>query len=434
MSATPLPPTARLKWLFFVLNSYFASVEQQDSPHLRGRPVAVVPSPTDSTSAIAASYEAKAYGIRTGTKIYEAKRLCPDLICVLARHGVYVDYHHRILAEVERHIPIDKVCSIDEAACRLLNGEQSPEAATAIAQQIKQGLHDNVGAYVKCSIGIAQNMFLAKTATDMKKPDGLVILPPNEYAHQLFALELSDLCGIGRNILRRLNQAGIASVEQLWHASPKQARHIWGSVAGETFWYRLHGYDIADLPTQKRLVGHSRVLDPIHRSSDAAYPIVQQLTVKACTRLRRYGLHARRFSLHVGVQGPRTYAPQTLAPKPPRISWGQEISFAPTQDNETVLRALRGFWRQMQQETQRANLMKVAVTLSDLCEGQHITPDLFDMPKKAEDLRLSAAIDQLNARYGGAAVNLGSLPKTSAGHVGTKIAFSRIPEREEFLS
>src|SRR5579871_2157339 len=90
------------RWLYIDFNSYFASVEQQLQPRLRGKPVAVVPVATDSTCAIAASYEAKAYGVKTGTPIYEAKKMCPGLICVLAQHERYVDYHHRILDEVNQ--------------------------------------------------------------------------------------------------------------------------------------------------------------------------------------------------------------------------------------------------------------------------------------------------------------------------------------------
>ena len=86
-----------LKWLFVDLNSYFASVEQNENPSLRGKPVAVVPMPTEHTCAIAASYEAKAYGVKTGTIIRDARNMCPNLICVPARHDVYVRYHNRIL-------------------------------------------------------------------------------------------------------------------------------------------------------------------------------------------------------------------------------------------------------------------------------------------------------------------------------------------------
>src|SRR5476651_2474819 len=100
---------------------------------LRGKPVAVVPVMTDATSAIAASYEAKAFGIKTGTPIWEAKKKCPALICVLAQHEKYVEYHHRIIDEVNNHIPVTAVCSIDEVACWLMDNEVAPERATEIA-------------------------------------------------------------------------------------------------------------------------------------------------------------------------------------------------------------------------------------------------------------------------------------------------------------
>jgi len=423
-----LSAPGKLRWLFFDLNSYFASVEQQDNPDLRSKPIAVVPSMTDATCAIAASYEAKAYGIKTGTKIYDAKKMCPGLICVAARHDVYVAYHERIFDEVERYLPVEKRCSIDEGACRLMNNEHDPHQAVAIAKQIKQGLADNVGPAIRCSIGIAQNMFLAKVASDMQKPDGLVVLPPNDYKDRLFAMELCDFCGIGANMQRRLNRAGIHTVAQLWHADPKHVRKIWGGVAGEVFWYRLHGHDIADKPTQKRVVGHSRVLDPALRQSDKAYLIAKQLTIKACTRLRRYNLYARRFSVSV----------RTLSHKGGRgLEWADETSFAASQDNFIVLKALERFWGQMQRDTLKAPLLKVSVTLHDLYQPQDTTLDLFDSPERSHrkeyDIRLSRAMDALNKRFGAQTVTLGLYPKTAAGYVGTKIAFSRVPEKDEFL-
>ncbi|NQX79504.1 MAG: impB/mucB/samB family protein, partial [Hyphomicrobiaceae bacterium] len=383
---------------------------------------------TDSTSAIAVSYEAKAYGVKTGTKIYDAKKMCPDLICVLARHDVYVAYHERIFDEIERYLPVEKRCSIDEGACRLMTNEREPYQAVAIARQIKQGLADNIGPAIRCSIGIAQNMFLAKVASDMQKPDGLIVLPPNDYKDQLFAMDLRDLSGIGANIQRRLNSAGINTVEQLWHTEPKHLRKIWGSVAGEVFWYRLHGHDIADKPTRKRVVGHSRVLDPALRQSDKAHLIAQQLTVKACARLRRYNLYARRFAVSV----------RTLGHQRSRgLKWVNETSFSASQDNFIVLKALTRLWGQMQQDTLKAPLLKVSVTLYDLYQPQDTTLDLFDSSershRKDHDIRLSRAMDVLNKRFGAQTVTLGLYPKTAAGYVGTKIAFSRVPEQDEFL-
>ena len=167
---------ASLNWLYLDLNSYFASVEQQLQPELRNRPVAIVPTITDATCAIAASYEAKAYGIKTGTMIYEAKKLCPQIICGEARHKNYVDYHHKILEEIDKHIHISVIASIDEVACKLSKKQNNIRRAIVLAQNIKEGIKENVGHYIRCSIGIAPNRFLAKTASNLEKPDGLQVL------------------------------------------------------------------------------------------------------------------------------------------------------------------------------------------------------------------------------------------------------------------
>ena len=99
-----------MNWLFVDLNSYFASVEQQDRPELRGKPVGVVPMMADTTCCIAASYEAKAFGVKTGTIVADARRMCPDIVLVEARHELYVDYHHRIVEAVESCLPVTAVC------------------------------------------------------------------------------------------------------------------------------------------------------------------------------------------------------------------------------------------------------------------------------------------------------------------------------------
>jgi DNA polymerase-4 len=127
-----------LRWLFLDLNAYFASVEQQENPRLRGQPVIVVPAASEYTCAIAASYEAKRAGIRTGEPVKEARRLCPGLHVIDARPEVYVDYHHRILDEIDRHLPVHKVCSIDEAVCELAGPERLEANATALARRVQR--------------------------------------------------------------------------------------------------------------------------------------------------------------------------------------------------------------------------------------------------------------------------------------------------------
>ena len=437
MSCTLFPPT-NLRWLFFDLNSFFASVEQQHDPKLRDRPVAVVPCLTNSSCVIAASYEAKAFGIKTGTNIGEARKLCPQLVCVTGQHDLYTRYHHKIMQSVGSVIPIDKVYSIDEAACRLLNNEQSLEQARRIAGDIKTALHDQVGAYVRCSIGIAGNVFLAKTASDMQKPDGLVILEAHNYRERLKALALKDLTGIGRSIEQRLMQAGIYSVEQLLALDPKHARKIWGSVAGEIFWYRLHGYDILDRPTQRRMFGHSRVLEPRHRNLTDAALITQNLLYKASTRLRQSGHYARK--MYLGVRFIKNSS--SLYSQEPRMnfnsySWLRDISFSPSDDSIFFVKTLQALWAQMQDQMQGRRLLKVSIALYDLQEKRHVTPDLFarlpaQRRSKLENEQLNMAVGKIQQRYGRKSILYGSCPRTDGGFLGTKIAFTRIPERDEF--
>ena len=148
----------RLRWLFLDLNSYFASVEQELVPSLRGRPMAVVPVVADTTCCIAASYEAKAFGVKTGTQVGEAKRMCPGIELVEGRrHELYVEYHNRIVEAVETVVPVASVMSIDEMACRLMGREQPLLAATRTGlNQVKAKIRETVGTTLRCSVGLAR--------------------------------------------------------------------------------------------------------------------------------------------------------------------------------------------------------------------------------------------------------------------------------------
>jgi DNA polymerase-4 len=220
-----------LQWLFLDLNSYFASVEQELRPELRGRPVAVVPVMADTTCAIAASYEAKAFGIRTGTQIGEARRLCPGIVLVEARHEMYVDYHNRIVEAVERCVPVAAVMSIDEMAAHLIGREQPLFAALDLAHRIKASIRENVGSTLRCSIGLAPNRYLAKIASDMDKPDGLSALTPDLLSTALSQLTLRDLPGVGARMEKRLHESGIRTMPQLLALDREQMNKAWGGKA-----------------------------------------------------------------------------------------------------------------------------------------------------------------------------------------------------------
>lgn len=409
--------------MFVDMNSFFASVEQQENPNLRGRPVAVVPSMTEHTCAIAASYEAKAFGVKTGTIIRDALDMCPHLNCIPARHDMYVTYHNRILEEAVKHTPLTKVWSIDEFSSRLTPDKQAVACAIDVSKRLKKGLSDHVGECVKASIGLAPNAYLAKVATDMQKPDGLVVLNPDILQDALFPLALQDFPGIGENMQRRLNRGGIWTTEQLWNTQPKQLRKIWGSVEGEKFWYRLRGYDVPDADHGKVMVGHSRVLDPVHRTPDMAKQIARRLTVKAAQRLRRYGFLAGHFRLSVTTTE--------------REKWAYDLRINPACDNLTFIHTLNKLWMHMMRDFRPWRLKKVGVIMHDLRKPELVTDDLFSLSAKRQQERqvaaaLSAGMDSLNKKYGPNTCHFGVCPNTLSGYVGTKIAFSRIPDQEEF--
>jgi DNA polymerase-4 len=413
-----------LRWLYLDLNSYFASVEQQLNPALRHRPVAVVPVLSDTTCAIAASYEAKAFGVKTGTPIYEAKKMCPGLICVQAKHENYVDFHHRIMEEIDKHIPIEIVASIDEVACQLMGPQCEAKEAIAIAERIKAGLRRNIGPFVRCSIGIASNRFLAKVATDLDKPDGLFVVDNRKLPQSLSPLKLGDLPGIGHSIGQRLNRVGIHTIEQLWTLLPGQMRHIWGNVAGERFWYIMRGIEISDLETKRSTVGHSHVLAPEWRPVDKAKIVAHRLLLKAATRLRRLGFYAQDMDLGLRVEnGPRLRA---------------SCRFYRSCDNIALTNNFMAMWDGLMERYTPRRLKKVSVTLHNLIAGDKIQPELFDadqnMPQRQikRNESVSLAMDQLNARYGRDTIVMGTLPQESHSFSGTKIAFTRIPDKKEF--
>ena len=424
-----MPESVPLRWLYLDLNSYFASVEQQLDPSIRGRPVVVAPVDTDATSAIAASYEAKAFGIRTGTKIYEARALCRDLVVVPGRHEDYVRFHHRIIAEVDRHVPVTAVCSIDEVACRLMDNENDVAAVTALAARIKAGIRANVGECLTSSIGVAPNRLLAKIAADMMKPDGLTILEATTLKARLSGLKLSDIPGVGRNMERRLATAGIVDMARLLALDERQSRLAWGSVWGERMHWLLQGAELPDVPTETRSIGHSHVLGPERRSPDRARLVARRLLAKAATRLRRADRRTGLLVLAVKAE------PSDGAKG---AKWAASARLPQVMDTVTLLTALDALWARMLAEFPARRFLQVAVTLGELGAGDAVQLHLFDggaaLDTNAETRRLalSRAMDKVNSRWGRDAVTMGHDEGGASRSSGPRIAFTRIPEMAEF--
>src|SRR4051812_42971769 len=195
----------------------------------------------DTTVCIAASVEAKTFGVKTGTKVGEARKMCPGIEFIIARHELYIEYHHKAVAVVDSIVPVRAVLSIDEMDCELTGRWQAREKALDIAQRVKTGIKTRVGEYLRTSIGIGPNTFIAKTASDLMKPDGLVIIEKSELPDRLFGLGVRERSGIGKQMEKRLHSHGIRTVRDLCERSRDELRSIWGGLGGEIVFDRLRG-------------------------------------------------------------------------------------------------------------------------------------------------------------------------------------------------
>jgi DNA polymerase-4 len=407
---------APLRCLVLDLNSFFASCEQQENEKLRDRPVAVLPTMAETTSVIAASVQAKKYGVKTGTRVSDARILCPSIVFVQARPKRYVEYHHKIIEAIEKIIPVEEVMSIDEVCCRLAPSEQNAESARALSRRIKTMVASDAGDYLTSSVGVAANVLLAKLASDMEKPDGFTVLEQADLPARIAHLPLQALPGVGPNMALRLQEAGITTIPRLFAAEPGLLRRIWGGVGGARFHALLHGADVPRIKTRRSSICHQHVLAPNVRNVDAAWPILRQLLVRAALRLREDGFFARRMVVEAKWTQNLGY-------------WADENAFQETQDTGFLLKVLETMWRRVPRRTP----LRIGVTLAGLVEEARHQPDLFDKkPKKrVNDKELSGAIDALNLKFGRGTLHYGEVPE-DLRRMTSKIAFSRVPKLNEF--
>jgi DNA polymerase-4 len=404
-----------LRYLTIDFNSFFASVEQQERPELRGKPVGIVPVMAETTGCVAISIEAKAAGLKRNARVAEARLMCPGLIIVEARPEVYINYHRRLAAVIAPQVAENKMQSIDEVTAKL-HGFLNRAQAEALAKQIKADIARQVGPLLRSSIGIAPTWLLAKVASDMMKPDGLVILEDADIPAKLLPLKPGDIAGIGPNIQRRLEEHGITTMAQLYAANAHEFRGIWGGVRGEQIWRLLHGEDLPYFEQQEgQTIGHGAVLPPAKRNHPDALAALHRLLQKAAMRLRHSKLYAGAMNIHVD------YADDT--------HWSESVRLTETQDTLLLTRTLNDLWKKRPDTFARRKPLRIGVHLTELIDTRLHTPDLFEEKTAQVRGKLFEAVDHLNKVLGKNSVYLGG------AHGATKdapmrIAFTRIPEPE----
>lgn len=360
------------------MNSYFAGVEQQERPELRGRPVGVVPMVAETTCCIAASYEAKLFGVKTGTPVGEARLRCPHVAIVPARPFLYRQTHERIVAAVGKVAPVDQVLSIDEMVVRPWRNERFLWDGLRLGQAVQDAIRYEVGEWLSCSVGLGPNALLAKVASDFQKPRGLSVISYDDIPYKLYHLKLSDWPGIGRQMEKRLNAFGVQTTMDMYDLSMADLKHIWRSVNGERWWRLIRGQAVAMPPIKRSQVGHSNVLAPEFRTPGGAWCIAARLLEKAAERMRLEGYHAR--CLCLGVSGYE------------EAGWTRRVRFAPSNRTRHLMGLLESLWDDSVKKPSH-----VGVALQEILPDKDVICGLFEDEK---EVALDRATDGINDRFG----------------------------------
>lgn len=399
----------------------FASCEQFMHPHLRNKPVGIVPMIKGSSCVIAVSREAKALGVKNVMPIEEARRVCPDLIEWPQHPDLYRRAHNELLSEISMCVPIDTVKSIDELCCIL--GADQQEDPKALGVVIKQRIASVFGPWINMSMGFGPNRLLAKMACKAGKPAGNMVWHPRNLYQHLMAQDLSDIPGVGEKMLAKLEKAGIHSIERLLDCSPSHMAALWGSVAGRRMYYALHGYAIHAEESKRGQFGHSRMLPPTHRTLPSVRDLARLLMVKAIRRMRREGFRTS-----------RVYCGITAYTRNGRRGWGLYRDVPQICDYTGILQALNELWKRAVIEINpRLTLESVQVCLGEISPMSQRQLDMWedDEGQRLREESLSDAMDAMNQRYCSTAVYPGLRNDEASDNIGMKISYGRIPRIED---
>jgi len=213
------------------MDSYFASVEQQFNPYLRKRPIGVSRKPQDRTIIAAASKEAKKFGLKSGMPVWEATRLCPELVIVPGHPARYAYLTGRIFGLLKNFSPLFEPFSIDEGFLDITDVASRYGGPEEVAHQIKSEIRRALGEYITCSIGVGSSKTIAKIASEMRKPNGLFWIKENEVQNWFQKLSVETACGINKRLKAKLSIMDIYTLADLGKCDPsrlRQAFGIWG--------------------------------------------------------------------------------------------------------------------------------------------------------------------------------------------------------------
>jgi DNA polymerase-4 len=398
------------------LNSAFASIEQQAYPHLRGKPIAVAAYNSPRACVIAPSIEAKTYGVKVGHMVQEAKLLCPGLIVRTPDPAKYRTVHTKFRDLFKEYSPDVVPKSIDEA---VINFEGTPilrnKNLIEVGFEIKKRMKDEIGDWLRCSIGISTNRFLAKTAASLHKPDGLDVIDNTNLEKVYSHLNLIDLCGINTRFQARLNASGIYTPLEFFKASEfKLRKEVFKSITGYYWYLRLKGWEIDAVDFGRKSFGNSYALGKKTSDKRDLGILLLKLCEKTGRRIRHNNFKA--YGIHVSF----VYEDWTYWHK------GKTLSQPVYTTSEIYVQALKIL--NLQPETKIVR--EIAVSVFNLNRSDFEQTDIFETDKS----RLVAdAMDVINDKYGEFVIT----PALMMGMKETildRVAFGGVRELEDIYS
>ena len=276
------------------LDAFYASVEQLRRPELRGKPIAV-----GGGVVLAASYEARAFGVRSAMPLGKARRLCPNLIVVHGSYGEYAELSDQVFDICRRYTPLVEQISIDEAFLDVAGARRLFGAADDIAPRLRADVKRETGLIV--SVGAARTKFLAKIASRVAKPDGLVIVPPDDELDFLHALPVGLIWGVGPVTKRRLAELGVATVAELAAVGERALRARLGNAAGRHLHALAWNRDPRPVVTRRsaRSVGAQSAFGRDRHDSELRRRVLARLADRVGSRLRKKGRAGRTIGVRV---------------------------------------------------------------------------------------------------------------------------------------
>jgi DNA polymerase-4 len=366
------------------LDAFYASVEQRDDPALRGRPVIVGPG-----VCLAASYEAKAYGVRTAMGGAQARRLCPQAVVVSPRMSAYSDASKAVFAVFEDTTPLVEGLSIDEAFLDVRGLERIAGSASEIAVRLRRRVLEQVGLPI--TVGVARTKFLAKVASGVAKPNGLLVVPPERELAFLHPLPVERLWGVGRVTAAKLHSRGIRTVGHVAALGEPALVAMLGRAAGRHIHALAHNRDPRPVRVgrRRRSIGSQRALGRRPRSLEEVDAIMVAIVDRLARRLRAAGRVCRTVVLRLRftdfTRATRSYTlPQATA------------------QTQTILDTARGLLAAATPMIEREGLTLIGLSLSNLSDA---VPFQLPLPFDGRlETALDEALDEVRDRFGSDAV------------------------------